>query len=133
MMHLAVHLPREALLAGPVQYRWMYPVERLMGRLKRNVKNKSRPEGSIAEAYIENECSTFCSQYLRGVETVFNRRDRNYDSDGDPEIRGRSLDVFTQRIRLLGAGKGHDIDRTEFKKARWFVLNNCKGISNYLE
>ena len=28
MVHLAVHLPREALLAGPVQYRWMYPVER---------------------------------------------------------------------------------------------------------
>jgi len=28
MVHLAVHLPREAMLAGPVQYRWMYPIER---------------------------------------------------------------------------------------------------------
>ena len=28
MVHLAIHLPREAMLAGPVQYRWMYPIER---------------------------------------------------------------------------------------------------------
>ena len=25
MVHLAVHLPREAMLGGPVQFRWMYP------------------------------------------------------------------------------------------------------------
>jgi len=28
MEHLPVHLPHEALLGGPVQYRWMYPFER---------------------------------------------------------------------------------------------------------
>ena len=28
MVHLAVHLPREAMLARLVQYRWMYPIER---------------------------------------------------------------------------------------------------------
>ena len=28
MVHLAVHLSKEALLAGPVHYRWMYPIER---------------------------------------------------------------------------------------------------------
>lgn len=28
MVHLAVHLPREAILAGPVNARWMYPFER---------------------------------------------------------------------------------------------------------
>ena len=28
MVHLAVHLPHEAILGGPVQYRWMYPIER---------------------------------------------------------------------------------------------------------
>ena len=28
MVHLAVHLPREAMLARPVHYRWMYPIER---------------------------------------------------------------------------------------------------------
>lgn len=28
MEHLPVHLAHEACLAGPVQYRWMYPFER---------------------------------------------------------------------------------------------------------
>ncbi|GMQ00776.1 hypothetical protein CsSME_00047706 [Camellia sinensis var. sinensis] len=27
MVHLAIHLPREAIFGGPVQYRWMYPIE----------------------------------------------------------------------------------------------------------
>ena len=28
IIHLTVHLATEARLAGPVQYRWMYPIER---------------------------------------------------------------------------------------------------------
>ena len=41
MMHLAVHLPDEALLRGPVQYGWMYPIERRFYTLKRYVRNRS--------------------------------------------------------------------------------------------
>ena len=29
MEHLPIHLPYEAKIAGPMQYRWMYPFERL--------------------------------------------------------------------------------------------------------
>ncbi|KAI5337889.1 hypothetical protein L3X38_017160 [Prunus dulcis] len=43
MMHVMVHLPEEALLAGPVNYRWMYPIERLLGELKKS----KRPEASF--------------------------------------------------------------------------------------
>ena len=28
MVHLTIHLGREARLCGPVRYRWMYPIER---------------------------------------------------------------------------------------------------------
>ncbi|XP_021822446.1 uncharacterized protein LOC110763874, partial [Prunus avium] len=42
----------EALLAGPVNYRWMYPVERLLGELKKTVRNRAKPEGSIVEAWV---------------------------------------------------------------------------------
>ena len=28
MMHLTIHLPKEALLVGSVHYRWMDPIER---------------------------------------------------------------------------------------------------------
>ena len=33
MEHLPVHLPYEARIAGPVQFRWMYPFERLKPNL----------------------------------------------------------------------------------------------------
>ncbi|XP_028119536.1 uncharacterized protein LOC114317044 [Camellia sinensis] len=55
MVHLAIHLPYKARLGGPVQYRWMYPIERMLSLLKGFVCNKARPEGSIAEAYISKE------------------------------------------------------------------------------
>ena len=58
MVHLAVHLPDEALLRGPVQYGWMYPIKRRLGTFKRFIRNKARPEGSIVEAYTAYECMT---------------------------------------------------------------------------
>ncbi|XP_058076314.1 uncharacterized protein LOC131224884 [Magnolia sinica] len=67
MVHLPIHLASEAMLAGPVQYRWMYPIERYLQRLKSYVLNRSRPEGSIAEGYLAKECLTFCSREHRKV------------------------------------------------------------------
>ncbi|XP_058202914.1 uncharacterized protein LOC131317376 [Rhododendron vialii] len=34
MVHLVVHLATEAKIAGPVHYRWMYPIERYLQRVK---------------------------------------------------------------------------------------------------
>ena len=63
MVHLPIHLANEAKIFGPVQYRWMYPVERYLRRLKSYVRNKARPKGCIVEAYIAQECVTF----VRGI------------------------------------------------------------------
>ena len=52
MVYLIVHLVEDAKLGGPVQYRWMYPIERYLGKLKSYVCNKAQAEGSIAEGYI---------------------------------------------------------------------------------
>ncbi|XP_048604739.1 uncharacterized protein LOC106409737 [Brassica napus] len=43
MVHLTVHLGREARLVGPVHFRWMYPFERYMKVLKNFVRNTARP------------------------------------------------------------------------------------------
>ncbi|CAN6718990.1 unnamed protein product [Malus baccata var. baccata] len=78
MVHLPVHLADEAALARHVPYRWMFPIERYLQTLKRYVRNKGRPEGSIAEAYLVDECLSFCSMYLRGehVELDLNALDQ---------------------------------------------------------
>ncbi|GLT47934.1 hypothetical protein SLA2020_215870 [Shorea laevis] len=72
--HLAIHLPYEARVGGPVQFRWMYPFERWMHCLKLTVKNKARPEASICESYIMSEITNFISHYFDGG--VDNRGDR---------------------------------------------------------
>ncbi|CAN6589066.1 unnamed protein product [Malus baccata var. baccata] len=82
LVHLPVHLADEAALAGSVPHRWMYPIERYLQTLKRYVCNKGRPEDSIAEAYLVDECLSFCSMYLRGVESRRTRRGRNEDGIG---------------------------------------------------
>jgi hypothetical protein len=53
--HLLVHLAREVRLAGPVQGRWMFPVERHIKVLKAFVRQKARPEGSVAAGYLIQE------------------------------------------------------------------------------
>jgi len=127
MIHLAIHLPDEALLRGPVQYGWMYPMEHQMGTLKGNVRNRARPEGSIAEAYIANEALTFCSRYMEDVVTRFNRDDDKLEgaSDGD-------LSIFQHGVKLLGANRQIYLEDKEFDKLCWYVLNNCDEIEPYL-
>ncbi|KAI5328469.1 hypothetical protein L3X38_027866 [Prunus dulcis] len=57
---------KEALLAGPVNYRWMYPIERLLRELKKSVRNRAKPEGSIIEAWVQYESLTF-----RGITAFY--------------------------------------------------------------
>ncbi|KAL3533166.1 hypothetical protein ACH5RR_006687 [Cinchona calisaya] len=63
-LHLQLKNAQEAMVAGPVQYTWMFPIERYLGHLKGSVRNRVRPEGSIAEAYIVDECLIFYTKYL---------------------------------------------------------------------
>ncbi|VVA40034.1 PREDICTED: transposon, partial [Prunus dulcis] len=130
MMHVMVHLPEEALLAGPVNYRWMYPIERLLGELKKSVRNRAKPEGSIIEAWVQYESLTFCGMYLKDVETVFNRPQRNNDGG----MRKEKLSVFAQSARPFGdLGRGESFSRNDMEVAHWFVLNNCDEIMAYLD
>ncbi|KAL1225023.1 hypothetical protein V5N11_002802 [Cardamine amara subsp. amara] len=64
MEHLPTHLPYEAELGGPVQYRWMYPFERFFKKLKGKAKNKRYAAGSIVESYINDEIAYFSEHYF---------------------------------------------------------------------
>ncbi|KAI5313806.1 hypothetical protein L3X38_042982 [Prunus dulcis] len=44
----------------PVNYCWMYPIERLLGEQKKSVRNRAKPEGSIIKAWVQYESLTFC-------------------------------------------------------------------------
>ncbi|XP_043714991.1 uncharacterized protein LOC122663380 [Telopea speciosissima] len=127
MVHLIIHLAHEAILAGPVQYRWMYPIERFLKQLKDYVRNLSRPEGSIAEGYIGDECLTFCSRYFEGVETRSNRAIKNA---GSTELE-HPISIFSRTGRPVGKCKILRLDIQERDQAHRYVLNNYDGLNEY--
>lgn len=120
MEHLLVHLEEEALLYGIVNFVWMYPIERYLLTLKLHVCNRTYPEASIANAYILEECMTFCSRYLEDAETKLNRPGRN--DDGDNTIG-----------RCMGKETYFTLDYVTRMQAHRYVLFNREAIESYLE
>ena len=92
------------------------------------MRNRAHPEGSIAEAYIAKECLSFCSMYLRGIETRFNRDERNNDIAIDD-----SLSIFSQKVRHFGATKFVELSKEEFSVMQWFVFQNYEEVEPYFE
>ncbi|CAL2231013.1 unnamed protein product [Prunus armeniaca] len=107
-----VHLPKEVLLVGPVNYHWMYPIERLFGELKKSVRNRAKPEQSIIEAWVKYESLTFYGMYLKDVETAFNRPQPNNDRG----MRNEKLSVFAQSARPCGdSGREESFSRNDIE------------------
>ena len=87
---------------------------RYLSRLKSYVRNRAAPEGSIAEGYIVEECLTFCSRYMEGVETIFNRPTRTIEESTGPVS-----------IVIL--------NNTEWTQAHRYVLFNSENINRFRE
>nr|GFA11498.1 hypothetical protein [Tanacetum cinerariifolium] len=129
MIHLVMHLPKEAILGGPVYMRWMYPFERYMKKLKNYVRNKAKPEGSIAEGYVAEEALTFNSHYLKGVETRFNRPDRN----GFELNPTDTFQVFQSVCEPVGKEVYTTMNTKVMQTVVWFKLNNSPEIDAYID
>ncbi|XP_050374570.1 uncharacterized protein LOC126792127 [Argentina anserina] len=131
MVHLTVHLAEEAKIGGPVQFRWMYPIERYLHTLKKYVRNRSRPEGSIAVGYIIEETLGFCALYY-GDEMVTkrNRPGRNADASGSGTREGMS--IFAGHGRHLGSQQLIHLEHLEWERAHRAVLFSCPEVEDYI-
>jgi hypothetical protein len=74
MTHLVVHLVEELDICGPVHARWCYSVERYMGVLIRYVRDKARPEASMAQGYTE-----YFNMYLHTTRQVWDSEEELRD------------------------------------------------------
>jgi hypothetical protein len=72
MQYLLVHLPYEAKLGDPQQYRWMYHIERVLKNLRAMVHNKAKVEGCIAEEFKLKEIMYFTSVYFTEYHLILN-------------------------------------------------------------
>lgn len=87
------------------------------------VTNKSQVEGSIVEATVVKEISTFCERYFEE-----NTRDGNSKvTESNPSNGG--LSIFDSAGRPGGKENRRILSEDEYLAAHTYVLRNCPEIS----
>ena len=88
MSHLPIHLVEELYWCGPVTARWCYLVERYMGTLTGYVRDRSRPEASMASGYAIDEALGFVTEFFQ--EYPHSER-RIWDPEEEARVTGEVL------------------------------------------
>ena len=70
MTHLLVHLVKEISILDPVFMHNMFLFERFMGVLKKYIRNRARPEESIAKGYGIEEVIKFCVDFIPDLDSI---------------------------------------------------------------
>ncbi|KAL3691388.1 hypothetical protein R1sor_005039 [Riccia sorocarpa] len=111
-IHLLVHLVREVSICGPVHGRWMYWLERYMKVMKDDVRQKARPEGSMAEGHRLREAMFLCSNILEQLDqsSAFMLREKE--------------ETHLTSLKLIGSGEKRRLTQIEVMQAHNFVLHN---------
>jgi hypothetical protein len=130
MQHLIVHLAWEALVGGPVQFRWMYPIERALKKLRASVRNKARVEGCIAEAFALKEISQFSTMYFARANNVFAPSVRLHVENESPQS---TLQIFANPGKAVGKGSVHHIEASDLNTLMLYMYSNIDNTQEAFE
>ena len=128
MQHLLIHLPYEAKVGGPVQYRWMYHIERALKHLRAMVGNKARVEGCIAEAFLLKEISYFSSVYFAEEHNV-NAPTMRYNIDEEPPVS--DIKIFQWRGTTVSSSMTYYPSQEERTDALLYMFSNMEEMHPY--
>ena len=103
-----------------------------MHNLKIKIHNKAKVEGSIAEAYILEEISTFCDMYFKTDIPTRHTRPPRYDDGGESSASDR-LSIFKHSGRAFGCCLSRTLDDRELHAAELYILLNCTEFESYVE
>jgi hypothetical protein len=131
MQHLLVHLPWEARVGGPVQFRWMHSQERELKKLRATVRNKARVEGCIVEAFTCKEITNFSSMYFSRANNV-NARTLWYHIVN--EVPLSELLIFQWKSKGVGAPSAHYVTDEEWNYTMLYMYTNMmEEVEPYFE
>lgn len=117
--HQLPHLVEEVGMAGPVSYRWMYFIERYMKELKDFVRQRAKPEGSMAEGYVASESMYYASEFVTRLQKS---APPAWVTEEDPKTLGL---VLPTRRRLQG------MDVVFQEQAHRFLLHNHPSMDKW--
>jgi hypothetical protein len=130
MQHLHIHLPYEAKVGDPVQYRWMYHIERALRYLKPMVDNRARIERCIIEAFTLKEVAYFSSIYFAEEHNV-NAPTMWYNMDEEPPCS--DLSIFASRGTTVDSSTSYYSTSEKRKAALLYMYANIDGMDKYFE
>nr|ABA91694.2 transposon protein, putative, CACTA, En/Spm sub-class [Oryza sativa Japonica Group] len=119
MTHLLCHLVKEIRILGPMYLHNMFPFERYMGVLKKYVRNRARPEASIAKGYGTEEVIEFCVEFIEDLRPIGVPESRH-----EGTLRGKGT---------LGRKAITTVDNNLFRKAHFTVLQHSSLVAPYIE
>nr|ABB46843.2 transposon protein, putative, CACTA, En/Spm sub-class [Oryza sativa Japonica Group] len=119
MTHLLCHLVKEIGILDPVYLHNMFPFERYMGVLKKYVRNRARPEASIAKGYGTEEVIEFCVEFIEDLRPIGVPKSRH-----EGRLRGKGT---------LGRKAIMTVDNNLFCKAHFTVLQQSSLVAPYIE
>lgn len=105
---------------------------RFLHSLKSKVKNKARVKGSICEAYLVDETSTFVSFYYPDrIQTRRTSMTHNVDV-GEGSSATPPISIFNYLGRVSEKSITYYLDSCDFDAAHLYVLQNCEEVESYL-
>ena len=127
MAHLCVHIVDDIIDLGPSFLHNMMPFERMNGIIKGFVRNMSRPDGSIIQGYLTQECISFCENFL-------------YGTDQPPGVSvGLPVNKHDGRLEGEGHYNGHrelhmaySDQRNDFDRANMVVLQHLDEVDPFV-
>ena len=130
MLHLNVHLANEALLGGPVQYRWQFCIEREFKYIRYKCGNKNKIEACIAEAtQLEEMAAATTTYYANDVPTKHNPVAR-YNVDKPKHVP--NLLLFQYPSGKSGASTLAKLTPEEKDCIMLYLLMNMKEVLDFM-
>jgi hypothetical protein len=126
MIHLIVHLANEALLGGPVQFRWQFCIEREFKYIRLKCGNKNAIEACIAEATILQEITNATLAYYADDVPTMHNQVPWYNVD-EPK-RDPKLKLFKFPGGKAGGVKNYLMSKQEKETVMFYLLMNMEEV-----
>jgi hypothetical protein len=113
-----------------VQFRWMYPIERALKKLRASVRNKARVEGCIAEAFALKEISQFSTRYFARANNAFAPSVRLHVENESPQS---TLQIFANPGKAVGKGSVRHIEGSDLNTLMLYMYSNIDSTQEAFE